>query len=588
MQRSLDGRTNLVRRRWGLCPFAEVVFTRSCVATLLQWPPLVTRSITLDSFLARAESLSADRGPEKNHFDSARPVLDRLKSLESGEHALARTNMELPTLDAGEQYRFHFDMTRCIGCRCCEVACNEQNGNGAEVTWRRVGEIEGGEFPHVRRFHLSMACNHCLEPSCLEGCPTSAYEKLDNGIVKHNADSCIGCQYCTWNCPYGVPQYNPTRRIVTKCHMCVDRMGSGSLPACVEACPVQAIQIEKVNVAEWREAIDAANAPGVPPADLTKSTTRITLPANLPLDFGKASAQKLEPEHAHWSLVYFLTVSQASVGAALAALALMLLGAPGLSGLMSMLAAAVGHAALAGTLFHLGRPIHAFKALRAWRRSWLSREVVAFSAYAGIVVVPATEHVAKLLLGQSIVPPLLNQLALVGAAVSGLAGVYTSVRIYRIPARPAWDTQRTTVGFFVTSAVLGAALTLALAALFEASVGIERISAVVLGAGALLSALLPWALASEGTSAEPAMRGAAQVLRQSFSRVLFVRSVLAALLALGTTVWTFSGAPSLSIPLAATAVGLAVLLELSGRYLFFRCVVPRNIPLNFFAGKPAH
>lgn len=514
--------------------------------------------------------------------------MDRLKTLESGEHDAGLFKMELPTLSPGEQFRFHFDMTRCIGCRCCEVACNEQNGNAADVTWRRVGEIEGGSFPHVRRFHLSMACNHCLEPSCLEGCPTSAYTKLDNGIVKHNADSCIGCQYCTWNCPYGVPQYNPARRIVTKCHLCVDRVGAGSLPACVDACPVQAIQIEKVNVAEWREAIDAANAPGVPPADLTLSTTRITLPVDLPLDFGKATAQKLEPEAAHWSLVYFLTISQASVGAAVAALLLMFAGKPALSGLLSLAALLVGHGALAGTLFHLGRPIHAWKAVRAWRRSWLSREVIAFSAYAGLAVLPAADYAADLLLDAPLLPGPLRLLALVATAVSGIAGVYTSVRIYRIPARPAWDSDRTTLGFFVTGAVLGAAALLAAAWLMESDVIVAQTAALVLGASALASAILPWMLAAEGTSDEPALRSAAQLLRQHFQQLLVLRTLLAVLLALGATAWTFSGAVSIEGSLAAAALTLALAVEAMGRYLFFRCVVPRNMPLNFFAGKPAH
>ena len=71
----------------------------------------------------------------------------------------------------GEQYRFHFDMTKCIGCKCCVVACNEQNGNPAGINWRRVGEIEGGHYPHTQRHYLSMGCNHCLEPSCMIGCP---------------------------------------------------------------------------------------------------------------------------------------------------------------------------------------------------------------------------------------------------------------------------------------------------------------------------------------------------------------------------------------------------------------------------------
>ena len=143
-------------------------------------------------------------------------------------------------------------MDACIGCHSCEVACAEQNGLPAGTAWRRVGEIEGGDHPHTRRFHLSMSCNHCLEPACLEGCPTNAYEKLDNGVVAHHADDCIGCQYCTWNCPYSVPAFQPDRRIVTKCDLCQPRLAEGLAPACVGACPTHAITVEKVDVAAWR------------------------------------------------------------------------------------------------------------------------------------------------------------------------------------------------------------------------------------------------------------------------------------------------------------------------------------------------
>src|SRR5438874_656769 len=91
---------------------------------------------------------------------------------------------------AGEQYRFHFDMTKCIGCKCCVVACNEQNGNPAATNWRRVGEIEGGHYPDTQRHYLSMGCNHCIEPSCMIGCPVEAYSKNPvTGVVEHSADA---------------------------------------------------------------------------------------------------------------------------------------------------------------------------------------------------------------------------------------------------------------------------------------------------------------------------------------------------------------------------------------------------------------
>ncbi len=95
----------------------------------------------------------------------------------------------------GEQYRFHFDMGKCIGCKCCVVACNEQNANPAAINWRRVGEIEGGWYPQAHRAYLSMGCNHCVNPTCMTGCPVDAFKKDSaTGIVLHSADTCIGCQ----------------------------------------------------------------------------------------------------------------------------------------------------------------------------------------------------------------------------------------------------------------------------------------------------------------------------------------------------------------------------------------------------------
>ncbi len=128
------------------------------------------------------------------------------------------------------------------------------NGNPADILFRRVGEIEGGVYPDTQRNYLSMGCNHCVEPTCMTGCPVDAYSKDGpTGIVRHSAEICIGCQYCTWNCSYGVPQYNPDRGVVGKCDMCYGRLTQGQQPACVSACPEGAIQIEVVHTAEWRK-----------------------------------------------------------------------------------------------------------------------------------------------------------------------------------------------------------------------------------------------------------------------------------------------------------------------------------------------
>ena len=153
-------------------------------------------------------------------------------------------------------------MTKCVGCRSCEIACNEQNNTPADLRWRRVGEIEGGTYPDVARHYLSMGCNHCLSAECIKGCPVNAYTKDPvTGIVLHSADACIGCQYCVWNCPYSVPQFNPQRGVVGKCDMCHGRLTQGLEPACVNACPEAAIEIEIVNKLAWRSDYALAEAP---------------------------------------------------------------------------------------------------------------------------------------------------------------------------------------------------------------------------------------------------------------------------------------------------------------------------------------
>jgi DMSO reductase iron-sulfur subunit len=539
------------------------------------------------------------RRPVADDPVDTRPVLDRLKGLTPGsaEHA----EVAVPRLRPGEQFRFHFDMSRCIGCRSCEAACNEQNDNLAHVRWRRVGEVEGGSYPNVRRLHLSMSCNHCLEPSCLEGCPTDAYSKLPNGIVSHDAEACIGCQYCTWSCPYGVPQYDPERRVVTKCHLCAERLEAGQLPACVEACPTSAIEIEAVDADDWRGRIALADAPGVPPADLTLSTTRITLPDDLPEDFGRTAAQRLAPEAAHASLTVFLVLSQWSIGGFAAALLVEALGrgAPPLesaAAVLTLFAAAVGQLALATAVLHLGRPLQAFRALRAWRRSWLSREALAFTLHAPPALLAAFAAALRLCTtaaetatgGGDAAPSPLEPLflpALAAALATGLAGVASSVGIYRLPARPAWDTWRTPAQFFGTCVFLGASaasLALALAADGADSRGLRTGFVLAAAAAGLLQALLPWLQVAAGvTSEEPALRGAATLLARHCGSILTLRTA-ALVAAVGLTAASLAAAPPLGAALAAAALVLGLGAELAGRHLFFVTVVPRNMPGTFF------
>jgi formate dehydrogenase iron-sulfur subunit len=154
------------------------------------------------------------------------------------------------------------DLTRCIGCRSCEAACNvEQNLPQPEKPFndfsvfdelhhgqqRRTDEtrytvvnryeIPGQEHPLFRKIQ----CNHCQEPACLTSCFVNAYTKTPEGAVIYNADVCVGCRTCMVACPFNIPAFRYSSAFqpkVMKCIFCHDtRLVKGKPPACVEACP---------------------------------------------------------------------------------------------------------------------------------------------------------------------------------------------------------------------------------------------------------------------------------------------------------------------------------------------------------------
>ena len=468
---------------------------------------------------------------------------------------------------AEEQYRFHFDMTKCIGCKCCVVACNEQNGNPAGIHWRRVGELEGGYYPQVQRLHLSMGCNHCLEPSCLIGCPVDAFTKdAATGVVVHSAEACIGCQYCTWNCSYGVPQYNPERGVVGKCDLCHNRLADGMAPACVSACPEHAIAIEIVNIAEWRRDYLGADAPGLPSAGDSISTTRVTLPQNLPPDTGRVDMERVAPERPHWPLVFMLVLTQLSVGACGVLAIQELLGDTPVP-LMTVAAAfALAAISLGTATLHLGRPIYAWRALKGLRRSWLSREVLALSLFTAF----AGGYTAAALFG--LFP---RTLAAMAAAVLGAAGVVCSARIYMVPARPAWASRWTLAEFAAAACLLGPLFVRAMEDGIRTAAG-GRWLAWVSVAGMALQLVTQfgkflWLSRSEVFE----LRASALLLGGRLRGAFVLR--LAILVGAG-----------IALPLEPRSIGvlralfvLALAGEWLGRWLFFVSVVPKNMAAAF-------
>ncbi|NQY53340.1 MAG: dimethyl sulfoxide reductase anchor subunit [Campylobacteraceae bacterium] len=347
----------------------------------------------------------------------------------------------------GEQYRFHFDANACIGCHCCEVACNEQNANESDVKWRRVGESTSGTFPDVAHHFNSMSCNHCIDPECLKGCPTSSYIKFDNGIVFHEDETCIGCQYCTWNCPYEVPVFNKDRGIVTKCDMCHDKLEIGQTPACVQSCPSNAIQIEIVNIKTWQEKdmYKDGVAPHLCDVNITKPTTRYTLKENKG-NIKTADDHIIKANHSEWPLVFMTILSQISLGSFLTLTIIDLFNfysfELSLNNIYMILAAFLPAAiGLPLSALHLGRPILAFTAIKNIKTSWLSREALALGIYTlgmSILII-----VYFLELNKNI--KLLSEIIIL---LIGIYGIYAQSMIYRIKARPSWNKKETNQIFF--------------------------------------------------------------------------------------------------------------------------------------------
>jgi anaerobic dimethyl sulfoxide reductase subunit B (iron-sulfur subunit) len=137
-----------------------------------------------------------------------------------------------------KQYGFFCDVSRCVQCHTCEVACQGVHNLEPGIHWRRVAETWSGEFPNVTRAFFSQACMHCAEPACLEVCPTGAITKrAEDGIVVVDRDKCNGCRDCLPACPFGVPQFGADGTM-QKCDFCIE---SGREPACVVSCPAEAL-----------------------------------------------------------------------------------------------------------------------------------------------------------------------------------------------------------------------------------------------------------------------------------------------------------------------------------------------------------
>ena len=139
-------------------------------------------------------------------------------------------------------YAIATDLNRCVGCLACSVACKALNGVPVGNFWNKTLRIgpnpinEGDVFPNVEMYFLTVQCQHCENPACVQVCPTEASHVLEDGTVQIDKSKCIGCQFCAMACPYGVRYLNEEERVVEKCTLCEQKIAQGELPQCVSQC----------------------------------------------------------------------------------------------------------------------------------------------------------------------------------------------------------------------------------------------------------------------------------------------------------------------------------------------------------------
>ncbi|MBL9137652.1 MAG: dimethyl sulfoxide reductase anchor subunit [Verrucomicrobiales bacterium] len=493
---------------------------------------------------------------------------------------LYRSLLPLHAPGPGEQYAFEVDLDRCSGCKACVTACHALNGLEDGESWRSVGLLVGAPPPAspapALLQHVTAACHHCLEPACLHGCPVLAYEKdPGTGIVRHLDDQCIGCTYCIMMCPYEVPRFSQRLGIVRKCDLCSERLVAGEAPACVQACPTEAIRVTHVAVRDVRArllpALPASSnrskinpfLPSAPDPILTLPTTRYSSERLELASMRSVDLSHATPAHGHAPLVIMLVLSQAAVGVfswrawmpSATPTATVWLG-------LAMLVLALG-----ASVLHLGQPRRAWRVFLGLRRSWLSREAILLGA-----LLPAA-LAATVLSPESAAAPLAAGLA----ALLGWASIGASTMVYAATGRPYWSAAWTASRFVGCTLALGSGLVGALSPLPDPWLLLSTLAGL-LGAGLSLAPdLMLWT--HRCSTATTALARTAFLLS---GRLRFRWRARLGLAAAGMValIASWLASPNHSVELRWIAVVCLFATTLLERHLFFTAASPDRMPGN--------
>ncbi|MCG8667842.1 MAG: dimethyl sulfoxide reductase anchor subunit [Pseudomonadales bacterium] len=577
---------------------------------------------------------------ETNRYGQKIDLID-LTGLPKERPMFINENPEVGTNpNRNKQHGFFFTADNCIGCHACEAACSEKNENPAHIAFRSVGYVEGGSYPDYKRMNISMACNHCDNPVCLKGCPTKAYTKhAEYGAVLQDPETCFGCGYCTWVCPYNAPQLDPIQGQVSKCNMCVDRLEVGLKPACVSACLGNALDFGVVeNIPENREQAKTS-IPGFPNPDITHPNIRFqqtrTMPDemtrtdSMPVKYHKNEEGSYSPvidqktgKQTFWNLsrlssrenplVLFTLSAQAAIGAFGITFLGSLFGVESLSsfsqssmyiplGALSFLL--IGFALFMSTM-HLGKPIRFYRGFNNWRYSPVSREGLGIAAFMGTL----GAHLAFSLPNNAVVQDLflsitgtsfshwfnLEMLANIAtvfgvlAIPSGLVGLYYMNRCYRIEARPFWNHWQVATSFFGNMLSLGSLIAGTVVITTLLALGESISSSLVVFGSAMLFGLLLEAVGlffhnKDMLKGEHEGAASHYVQLTTFGKTYKARNALIAFNLVFITGLLTSGITMPWILIGWGIAGVALIATATaGRALFYVLVIPTTMPGAFF------
>jgi Fe-S-cluster-containing dehydrogenase component/DMSO reductase anchor subunit len=247
--------------------------------------------------------------------------------------------------------------------------------------------------------NLSLACNHCADPLCLKGCPSNAYHKDHaTGAIIIDDSKCLGCRYCQWNCPYDAPKFDIENRVIGKCNLCYGSLSEGIGPACSRACPTGALRYGEMNNPDESHWPDWFPEPGISPSIEFPSRVNPVPLKIIPEGRFTNSERKQEQGNnslPEWSLVIFSFLVTAAASVMCSSL---LKGEYPSPFLVLPLLAVSGIA----SLFHLGRPLRAWRSVANFRHSPLSREIVLFLLFSAISASAIITRLPSLLAAASV------------------------------------------------------------------------------------------------------------------------------------------------------------------------------------------